>query len=111
MREQLGSETGVTYDAAIHEIVVNVTRDGYALTYEVLVDGVAGGEMPTFANTYEEPVTPSNPTDPGAGDKTPGKGDLPTTGDILAQTGPVLVGVAVVGAALVAVAVVRMRRK
>lgn len=111
VREQLGSETGVTYDAAIHEIVVNVTRDGYALTYEVLVDGVAGGEMPTFANTYEEPVTPSNPTDLGAGDKTPGKGDLPTTGDILAQTGPVLVGVAVVGAALVAVAVVRMRRK
>lgn len=67
--------------------------------------------MPTFANTYEEPVTPRDPTGPGAGGKTPGKGGLPTTGDILAQTGPVLAGMAVVGAALVAVAVVRMRRK
>lgn len=110
VREQLGSETGVTYDATIHEIVVNVTKNGYALTAEALVDGVAGGEMPTFANTYEKPVVPVSPTDP-TDPTNPGTGGLPTTGDILAQAGPVLVGMAVVGAALVAVAVVRMRRK
>ena len=46
--EKAGSEAGVTYDTATHEVTVNVTDDGQGQ----LVAAVTGNN-PTFTNTYK----------------------------------------------------------
>lgn len=85
----------VTYDKAVHRIVVTVgdeaadgTRTGY-LSAKVSYEGDAG-LPPVFTNSYaEEPGTPENPGTPGGGsgggsDNGSGggsKGGMPDTGD------------------------------
>ncbi|WP_322114825.1 Spy0128 family protein, partial [Staphylococcus aureus] len=53
--EKAGSEAGVTYDTAKHEVRVNVTDDGAGQ----LVAAVTGNN-PTFTNTYK--ATPAKAT-------------------------------------------------
>ena len=55
--EKAGSEKGVTYDAAKHEVKVNVTDDGAGQ----LVATVTGNN-PTFTNTYKAASTTVNIT-------------------------------------------------
>ncbi|MEZ7652053.1 LPXTG cell wall anchor domain-containing protein [Streptococcus sp. 27098_8_51] len=57
MTEKAGSEAGVTYDTAKHEVRVNVTDDGAGQ----LVATVTGNN-PTFTNTYKAASTTVNIT-------------------------------------------------
>lgn len=82
----------VTYDKAVHKIVVTVsdeaadgTKTGY-LSAKVSYEG--GADMPpVFTNSYaEEPGTPENPGTPGGGSDSGSGGDgskggMPDTGD------------------------------
>lgn len=78
----------VTYDKAVHKIVVTVsdeaadgTRTGY-LSAKVSYEGDAS-LPPVFTNSYaEDPGTPENPGTPGGGSSGDGsKGGMPDTGD------------------------------
>ena len=46
--EKAGSEAGVTYDTATHEVTVNVTDDGQGQ-----LEAAVTGNNPTFTNTYK----------------------------------------------------------
>ena len=46
--EKAGSEAGVTYDTATHEVTVNVTDNGQGQ-----LDAAVAGNNPTFTNTYK----------------------------------------------------------
>lgn len=77
----------VTYDKAVHKIVVTAsdeaadgTKTGY-LSARVSYEGDAN-MPPVFTNSYaEEPGTPENPGTPGGGSDNSSKGGMPDTGD------------------------------
>lgn len=80
----------VTYDKAVHKIVVTVgdeaadgTKTGY-LSAKVSYEGDAN-MPPVFTNSYAEnpgtPGTPENPGTPGGGSDNGSKGGMPDTGD------------------------------
>ena len=77
----------VTYDKAVHKIVVTAsdeaadgTKTGY-LSAKVSYEGDAN-MPPVFTNSYaEEPGTPENPGTPGGGSDNGSKGGMPDTGD------------------------------
>ena len=46
--EKAGSEAGVTYDTATHEVTVNVTDNGQGQ-----LEAAVAGNNPTFTNTYK----------------------------------------------------------
>ncbi|MDD6944425.1 MAG: FctA domain-containing protein, partial [Collinsella sp.] len=80
----------VTYDKAVHKIVVTAsdeaadgTKTGY-LSAKVSYEGDAN-MPPVFTNSYAEnpgtPGTPENPGTPGGGSDNGAKGGMPDTGD------------------------------
>lgn len=93
--EVKGDAEGVTYDDATYAVKVVVTDDGQGQLQvsELTYNGEAS--LPVFTNTYAAPEGPA-PT-------------IPETGDTTNAAVPVLV--AVVGAAVIAVAVVARRRR
>ncbi|WP_306806725.1 Spy0128 family protein, partial [Streptococcus sp. HMSC072D05] len=50
--EKAGSEAGVTYDTATHEVTVNVTDNGQGQ-----LEAAVAGNNPTFTNTYKAAKT------------------------------------------------------
>lgn len=93
--EVKGDAEGVTYDDATYAVKVVVTDDGQGQLQvsELTYNGEAS--LPVFTNTYTAPEGPA-PT-------------MPETGDTTNAAVPVLV--AVVGAAVIAVAVIARRRR
>ena len=128
LAEKVGSEAGVTYDAATYRMTVTVTDkgDGTLCAKVAYADAsgntLAGADRPTFVNAYTssepgpnpnpEPTPTPTPGDGGngGGTTTPG-GSSPKTGDATADVA-VLAGVGVAGAtALAGGAALLLRRR
>ena len=104
------AQANVTYDKRAYKVTVTVVDDGFGH----LNATVAGdADVPAFTNTYAEPPTPVQPTQPGGKTFTPSG----LVGKVLTQTGDdklalilPLAAVALAGAASIAALVIMRRR-